>query len=306
MAEETRQMTVEQRVLGRTGLKVSALGFGAEAIGRRGRGFEDAERTLNAVLDMGITLIDTASAYGNSEEFIGRAISARKGEFTVITKCGWTGDWEAAWSSDQLAATIDLSRRKLQADRLDVLLLHSCGLDELKKGDVINAVIEARDQGTAQFIGYSGDNEGLKYAIESDVFDVVECSFNILDQANAPMIAEAQRRNIGVLIKRPIANAVPGRTEKPRSDYAAQYWPRCQAFEDICNLGQTTGFNWLDVATRFSAHWPGVTSILVGSSHAEHMKQNLDVLNQGPLDQALVDQLCSDWKEIGRDWPALG
>lgn len=294
---------IEQRTLGRTGLRVSALGFGAEAIGRRGRSFEDAERTLNGVLDLGITLVDTASAYGKSEEFIGRARSPRKGEFTVVTKCGYTGDWQPAWSPDQLAATIDLSRRRLRTDCLDVLLLHSCGLDELKNGDVIDAIVAARDEGKARFIGYSGDNEALRFAIESDVFDVVECSFSILDQANAPMIAEAHRRNMGVLIKRPIANAVPGRSEKPRSDYAAQYWPRWQTFRKAWKHGQT---DWLDIATRFAAHWPGITSILVGSSQAEHMRQNSEAMNKGPLAGDLLDQLSSDWDEIATGWPALG
>jgi aryl-alcohol dehydrogenase-like predicted oxidoreductase len=298
--------SIPTRTLGRTGLQVSALGFGAEAIGRRGRSYEEAKQTLNAVLDLGVTLIDTASAYGNSEEFIGRAIYHRKDEFTVVTKCGWNGNWEPAWSPDQLAATTDLSRRKLTQDSLDVLLLHSCGLDELKQGDVIRAIIQARDQGKARFIGYSGDNDALRYAIETDVFDVIECSFNILDQANAPMIAEAFRRNIGVLIKRPIANAVPGRTEKPRSDYAAQYWPRWLKFRERWSESDDNAIDWLETATRFSAHWPGVSSILIGSSHAEHMKHNIEVMAKGPLEEMLVDRICSTWQNIGVDWPALG
>ena len=299
-------MTIEARVLGRTGLNVSALGFGAEAIGRRGRSFQDAERTLNAVLDMGVTLLDTASAYGNSEEFIGRALSVRKDDFIIVTKCGWTGDWEPAWSPDQIAETIDLSRRKLCADCLDVLLLHSCGIDELKNGDVIKAVTTAREKGKTRFIGYSGDNDALRFALEANVFDVIECSFNILDRANASMIAEAHRRGIGVLIKRPIANAVPGRIEKPRSEYAAQYWPRWLAFQEARSMHATNVNDWLDIATRYSAHWPGVTSILIGSSHIEHMHQNACSIQAGRLPAEAVDQLSSTWHEIGSDWPALG
>ena len=297
--------TLLTRTLGRTGLDVSILGYGAEALGRRGRAFEDAGRTLHAVLDMGISLIDTAAAYGNSEAFIGRAISQRKGEFTLITKCGWVNDdYRPAWSPPELAQTIDQSLERLNAECLDVILLHGCGLDELKRGDVITAIQKAQGLGKARFIGYSGDNDALRYAVESNVFDVIECTFNILDQANAPVIAEAQRRNIGVLIKRSIANAVPGRTEKPRSEYAAQYWPRWQGFG--LNSEYVDGLDWLEVAARFSAFWPGVTSILIGSSHAEHMQTNAALLSQGPLPEAIRSQLVNQFTSVGRDWSALG
>lgn len=298
------QTTLPTRTLGRTGLEVSILGFGAEAIGRNGRSFEDAERTLNAVLDAGVSLIDTASSYGNSEAFIGRAISRRKDEFTLVTKCGWTRDWAPAWSPGEIAATIDRSLEYLQAESLDVLLLHSCPLEALKQGDVITAIQKAQSQGKARFIGYSGDNEALMIAVKSGLFDVIECSFSVLDQANAPAIAEAQRREMGVLIKRPIANAVPGRVEKPRSEYAAQYWPRWQTLgltsSDIGNV------SWLEAAARFSAFWPGVTSILVGSSHAEHMIENVRMLAQGPLPSPIVTRMREAFAKVGSDWAALG
>lgn len=301
MAERT---AITIRTLGRTGLKVSILGFGAEALGRSGRSFEDAERTLNAVLDVGVSLIDTAAAYGNSEEFIGRAIANRKDEFTLVTKCGVTSDWEPAWSPDQISATIDLSLRNLRSDCLDVLLVHSCGLDELKKGEVITAIQHAKSQGKTRFIGYSGDNEALTFAVNTGVFDVIECSFNILDQVNAPAIAEAHRRDIGVVVKRPIANAVPGRTSKPRSEYAAQYWPRWQ--EMGLNANDISSLPWLEAAIRFSAFWPGVTSVLVGSSHAEHMIENARQLANGPLPKAIVDGLTAAFAKFGANWPALG
>ncbi len=275
----TSSSSLASRALGSTGINVSILGFGAEAIGRKGRSFEDADRTLNAVLDMGVNLIDTASAYGRSEEFIGRAIADRKNEFTVVTKCGWVGDWEPAWLPQQLASTIDSSLRALQTDCLDVLLLHSCGIEELQKGDVVSAIQNAKAKGKARFIGYSGDNEALQFAINLGIFDVVETSFNILDQANASAIAQANQRHMGILIKRPIANAVPGRSEKPRSDYAAQYWPRWQSIG--LSSSDINGLPWLDVAVRFTAFWSGVSSVLVGSSHAEHMLDNVTFQHSG-------------------------
>lgn len=293
-----------RRTLGRTGFSVPILGFGAEAIGRKGRSFEDADRTLNAVVDAGITLIDTASAYGASEEFIGRALTSRRSEIVVVTKCGWTGDWEPAWSPAQIAATVDDSLRRLRVNSLDVLLLHSCPLEDLRKGDVIKAVVRARDAGKAKFIGYSGDNDALRFAVESGEFDVIETSFSILDQANAPSIAAAAARRMGVVIKRPIANAVPGRAERPRSDYAAEYWPRWQ--EIGLEPADVEGVPWLEAAARFSAFWPGVTSILVGSSHAAHMQENAAMLRSGPLPKVTVDRLTAAFARVGAAWPGLG
>lgn len=316
---------IPHRTLGRTCRDVSLLGFGAEALGRNGRSFDDAARTLNAVIDMGVTLIDTASAYGNSEAFIGRALGGaggrhRCGEFTLVTKCGWVNpDYSAAWSPAEIAATIDESVRRLQVDAIDVLLLHSCDLETLKRGEVIAAVQRARDQGKARFIGYSGDNEALAFAIGTDAFDVIECSYNMLDQANATAIAKAGSAGnggLGVMLKRPVANAVPGATSKPRSEYAAQYWPRWQAIGITQNdLG---GIPVLEAALRFSAFHStgggpasggrgrGVSSVLIGSSHASHMAENARVLECGPLPESIVMAIKTAYRRVGASWPALG
>jgi aryl-alcohol dehydrogenase-like predicted oxidoreductase len=299
--------SIAHRTLGRSNLSVSILGFGAEAIGRQGRSFEEADRTLNAVLDMGVTLIDTASAYGQSEAFIGRAISQRKKDWTLVTKCGWNSDWSPAWKPTELEQAIENSLRLMKLEALDVMLLHSCPLEDLKRGEATGVIQKAQSQGKARFIGYSGDNEALRYAVESGVFDVIECSFSILDQANAAAIAEAAKRNLGVVIKRPIANAVPGRSEKPRSEYAAQYWPRWQEYRGaIVDKAIPQSSDWLNTAIRYAGFWPGVRSVLVGSSHAEHMLENAKALAAGPLANVEQTDLTEAFLSVGRDWPGLG
>jgi aryl-alcohol dehydrogenase-like predicted oxidoreductase len=302
-----RPAMLPRNVLGRTGIEVALLGFGAEAIGRTGRSFEDAQRTLNSVLELGISLIDTASAYGNSEEFLGRALGKRHrpaGDFTIVTKCGFTGDWQPAWKPAEIAATVDDSLKKLQIEALDVLLLHSCELEMLQRGEVIEALKQARDAGKAKFIGYSGDNEALRYAIDAGFCDVIECSFNMLDQANGPMIEAAAKNNIGVLIKRTIANSVPGAKEKPKSDYAAQYWPRWEAIG--LKPADVDEIPWLEAAMRFSGYWPGVTCALIGSSNADHMRLNAQWLENGPLPASVVKRVREAFAKVGKEWPGLG
>jgi len=292
--------------LGRNGPEVSLLGFGAEAIGRKGRSFEDAQRTLNGVLEQGITLIDTASSYGSSEEFIGRALGPRHaaGEFTIVTKCGWDSDWQPRWKPAELAASIAQSLQRLRVTVLDVLLLHSCDLDLLKAGEVIGVVQQARDKGQAKQIGYSGDNQALRFAIDSGAFDVIECSYSMLDQANGPAIEAAAARGMGVLLKRPIANAVIGAAQKPRSEYAAQYWPRWEQIK--LAPGDVGDLPWVEAAIRFSAYRAGVTCALIGSSNAEHMRLNAQWLENGPLPASALKRVNEAYRRVGQDWPALG
>jgi aryl-alcohol dehydrogenase-like predicted oxidoreductase len=301
-----RPAMLPRSALGKTGIEIALLGFGAEAIGRAGRSFEDANKTLNTVLELGVNVIDTASCYGNSEEFIGRAIGQRHrmGDFIVITKCGWTGDYQPAWSPAELQKTIDTSLQRLGVEALDVLLLHSCDLDTLKRGEAIGVVRQARDAGKAKFIGYSGDNQALQYAIDAGFCDVIECSFSILDQANAPMMQAAAKNHIGVVLKRPLANAVPGATQRPRSDYAAQYWPRWQAM--ALAPADVDEIPWLEAAMRFSGYWPGVQCVLTGSSNAEHMRINAQWLENGPLPGAATKRVREAFARAGKDWPALG
>ena len=301
------RMPLATRILGRTGLEASILGFGAEPLGRTGRSFDDAAKTLNAVLDMGITLIDTASSYGHSEAFIGRAIAHRKNEFIIVTKCGWNNDWSPAWSPPELKRAIDQSLKHLRVDVLDVLLLHGCPLEDVKRGESTAIIQQAQKQGKVGFIGYSGDNEALTFAVDTGIYDLIECSFSMLDQANAAAIERAIEHNIGVIIKRPIANAIPGRSEKPRSEYAAQYWPRWQAFHRALHPGSIKGsIDWLDTAIRFSAFWPGVSSVLVGSSHADHMQANAQALVNGPLPSPTRAALLQAYSKVGTEWPGLG
>src|SRR4051794_35579305 len=163
---------MEQRKFGKTDMTVSVLGFGGAEIGFEGASDDTVERLLGDALDAGLNVIDTAECYMDSEEKIGKAVAHRRGDFHLFTKCGHpetpgVGDWRP----ESLLASIERSLKRLRTDRVDLVQLHSCSLDDLKKGDVIAALQTARDKGQTRYIGYSGDGEAAKYAIESGVFD---------------------------------------------------------------------------------------------------------------------------------------
>jgi aryl-alcohol dehydrogenase-like predicted oxidoreductase len=175
-----------RHTLGKTGLSVSALGFGAAPIGYLEVEQNRVSTILNMLLDRGLNLIDTAAVYEGSEELIGNAVSHRRHEFVLVSKCGrQAGEVKGEdWSEKLILDSVDQSLKRLKTDYLDIMLLHSCGLEVLKKGEAIGALIKARDAGKVRFPGYSGDNEAAAYAATMPQIAVIETSINICDQAN--------------------------------------------------------------------------------------------------------------------------
>src|SRR3954454_2033538 len=221
---------METRQLGGTDMRVGILGFGGAEIGFEKAEPETVARLLGEAIDAGLNVIDTAECYLGSEELIGRAGAGRRDEFYLFTKCGHpeqpgVGDWRP----ESLLASIERSLRRLRTDRVDLVQLHSCSEDELRKGDVIAALQEARRKGYARYIGYSGDGAAARYAVECGAFDTLQTSVSVADQeAIDRTLPLARDRNMGVIAKRPIANAAWRYAERPDNTYHLPYWQRLQ------------------------------------------------------------------------------
>ena len=154
---------MEKRALGQTDMQVSVLGFGGAEIGFEGAPAETVSRLLTDALDAGLNVIDTAECYIDSEELIGQAASGRRKDFHLFSKCGHPGGMGTEdWTREGLLKSIQRSLKRLRTDRLDLIQLHSCSDDELRKGEVIEALEEARRRGYARYIGYSGDGQAAR------------------------------------------------------------------------------------------------------------------------------------------------
>ena len=165
---------MEQRIFGRTDMQVSVLGFGGAEIGFEGATPDVVESLLNHALDAGLDVIDTAECYPNSEEMIGKAVSHRRNEYSLFTKCGHTTDHTVAdWRPASLLKTIERSLQRLRTDRIDLIQLHSCSEAELRQGAVIDALRIARDKGHVRYIGYSGD--AARHAMPSRAVCLTRC-----------------------------------------------------------------------------------------------------------------------------------
>ena len=308
---------MELRGFGKTGFEVSALGFGGAPIGFLETDRRQVAELLNTLLDRGVNLIDTAAAYSGSEAAIGEAIGHRRDDYVLVSKCGQAFDdiEGAAWSAAAIEQTVERALRRLNTDHIDVVLLHSCDLETLKTGEALGALVRARDAGKVRFVGYSGDNEAAAHAAGLDEVAVIETSVNICDQANIDnVLPEARRNNVGVLAKRPIANAAWKDASEQRGiyvNYAETYAGRLAAMAitpaDLGFPGEV-GAAWSEIALRFTLSQPGVTTAIVGTTKASNVERNLEALSKGALPENVVTELRAAFRRAeaaaGEPWLA--
>jgi aryl-alcohol dehydrogenase-like predicted oxidoreductase len=296
---------MESRTFGRTGLRLSVLGFGGAPIGLLNTDRERTANILNFLLDQGINFIDTAAGYEGSEELIGQTVSHRREQFILLSKCGRKLDGleGADWSSRLIANTIDRSLKRLRTDRLDVMILHSCDLEVLQRGEAIAALAKARDAGKIRFAGYSGDNDDAAYAATLADVAVIETSINVADQANITRVLPvARQHNVGVVAKRPIANAAWKAIDRQPGfyrDYAAAYTQRLKKLDitpaDVGFVGNGASGDpeqdWPELALRFTLSFPEVHTAIIGTTNPANAQKNLEYARKGPLPADVVARI---------------
>jgi aryl-alcohol dehydrogenase-like predicted oxidoreductase len=250
------------QTLGQTGLKVSPIGFGAFKIGRNQKikyptpydlpTEADVEKLLNAVLDMGISYIDTAPAYGLSEERIGRSIAHRRDEFVLSTKIGETfrdGQSHYDYSAAAVRESIDRSRRLVGSEMLDLVFIHSNGDDLaiLNETGTLSALQDLQQQGLIRAVGMSHKTlAGGQQALALGA-NVLMATLNHAEREDVDLIAQAGAQGCGVLIKKALASGHTPEAER-------------------------------DAALRWVAAQPGVSSLVIGSINQQHLVANAQVL----------------------------
>lgn len=295
---------MEYRKLGKTGLEVSVLGFGGAEIGFNDATQDTVDKLLNSAIDAGLNLLDTAAAYWTSEKMIGEAIGSRRQEIVLISKCGAVeGFSRSDWTKKGILETIQNSLRLLKTDYLDVAQLHSCDSEVLQRGEAIEALIVAKEKGYTRFAGYSGDGEDAKTAIETDFFDTLQTSVSIADQEAIDLtIPLAKERAMGVIAKRPVANAVWRHESQPEDTYHHAYWDRINELQyDFLNADLTES---VAKAIKFTLSVEGVTTAIVGTTKPSRWQENAEMLEQIDFNEKDFARIRECWAEIseGKDW----
>lgn len=299
--------TIETRRLGRTGIAVSALGFGASELGQQRAAQKLADHLLGGALDAGLNVIDTAACYGNSEELIGRALGHRRKDFYLLTKCGHAaGLGFQDWSPALIEPSIDRSLKRLRTDYLDIVQLHSCSEQDLRRGELAAALQRARDKGKLRHLGYSGDGRAALYAVQCGAFDTLQISLSIADQeAIETVLPLARQHDLGVIAKRPIANAAwLAGSWWSLGLYSRPYQRRLRKLNyDFLNRGAKEA---VAIALRFTLSVPGVHTAIVGTTKPSRWQQNAAMLAAGPLPESDYDLIRRRWRSVATsDWVGL-
>jgi aryl-alcohol dehydrogenase-like predicted oxidoreductase len=279
-------------------MEVSVLGFGASEIGYEGASEETVARLLGSALDAGLNVIDTAECYPGSEELIGKTISGRRDEFSLFTKGGHpAGMGSADWSGNSLIRTLERSLRLLRTDHVDLFQLHSCSEEVLQRGEAIEALRTARERGLTRFIGYSGEGRAALFAVECGEFDTLQTSISIADQESIDLtVGRARERKMGVIAKRPIANAAWKSGCRPENSYNHVYWDRLEALRYPFLGGELP--DAVGTALRFTLSVAGVHTAIVGTVKPGRWEENASHLEDGPLPADQFEAIRARWREV--------
>lgn len=291
---------VTKRPLGATGLFVPILGLGAGSLGGGDLGEDDVARLLHGALDRGVTLVDAARSYGLAEERIGRHLADRRAQFVLSTKVGYGVQGAPDWTALCITRGIDRALGVMRTDVLDIVHLHSCSLEILRAGEVLEAIARAVDAGKVRVAAYSGENQALDFAVGCGVFGSVQLSVNLCDQGAIDRVLPRTRAaGLGVLAKRPVANAIWTRELRPEQD-GREYWDRWLALDLEGAIGT---HDWFALALRFAAYQEGVGAVLLGTTRLDRLDAALAALAGGPLDGATEQAIRSAWGRVGGAWP---
>jgi aryl-alcohol dehydrogenase-like predicted oxidoreductase len=286
-----------KRQLGRTGLEVTTLGYGAMELrgGPRGRDVpeEQVERILNAVLDSGINFIDTSIDYGLSEERIGKYISHRRSEYFLATKCGcWAlpsdppaggSERPHVFTPENIRAGIEQSLRRLNTDHVDLLQFHSSpSKAQLEEHGALRTVLDLQKEGKTRFIGISGTLPHIKEQIDLGVFDEFQIPYSALQRDHEDVISEASKAGAGIVVRGGAAKGGPGKEE-------GNFWDLWQKV-GIDDLIEQAGMSRMEFILRFTYTHPDLDTTIVGTVNPAHLQDNVEALLKGPLPADLYEE----------------
>src|SRR6516165_1720681 len=281
------------RELGRTGLPVTMLGYGAMELrgAPRARPTTDqqAETILNAVLDAGINYIDTSIDYGVSEERIGRYISHRRSEYYLASKCGCLVGAATApvgqvsphvYTRDNIVAGVEQSLVRMKTDYLDLVQFHiSPSQRTLEENGSLDAVMELKRAGKVRFIGMSGTLPHLKDHIAMGVFDVFQIPYSAMEREHEAIISSAADAGAGIVIR---GGAAKGALTEGKQ--RGLQWTRWQAAGLADLLGSMPPMEFI---LRFTFSNPDLDTTIIGTADPLHLQANVGIAQLGPLPAAL-------------------
>jgi aryl-alcohol dehydrogenase-like predicted oxidoreductase len=268
----------------------------------RGPAIDDGEagRLLGAVLDSGINLIDTAIDYGRSEELIGRYVGHRRDEYFLASKCGCLLElppgamppYPHDYSPANVRAGIEQSLRRLGTDRLDLVQVHmSPSRAQLAADRTVETMLSLRDEGKVRFIGMSGILPNLPDHIAMGVFDVFQIPYSAVQREHEELITAAAATGAGTLIRGGAARGAPAEDKAWRQGPIGLDQGEGQRRWESSGIDDLLGeMSRIEFVLRYTLSHPHLSSTIVGTSNAGHLRSNVAIAEKGPLPADLYQE----------------
>src|SRR6267143_3137399 len=289
---------MKYRVLGKTGLKVSEVGFGAWAIGGNAHGNSygptDDKQSLAAIeraLELGCNFFDTADVYGHghSEELLGQGLRGHRSEVVIATKVGgdfYHGTPRMNFNSDYLEFAVGKSCERLGSDYIDLYQLHNPPIRLIRDGKIFKTLEKLKASGKIRHYGISihDPQEGV-LAMRSGGVEAVQAVFNILRQeAKNQLFRETAKDNVGIIAREPLANGFLAGERKPeptfplgdiRHNFPPDYISRLTMATDGLRFLESNSRTLAQAALRFVLDHKDVSTVIPGAKTPEQVSEDL-------------------------------
>lgn len=307
------------RKLGRTGIEVSEVGFGAWAIGSHWgmQKKSDSIAALNKAIDMGVNFIDTARGYGEgkSEKIIGEVLKERSEAITVATKIPPTpGPWPPSpyckigerYPEKYLREMLDKARKNLQRDCIDILQLHTWTRAWNENPKALDILAKLREEGKLKYIGVSTpehDQNALIGLMRQGYLDTVQVIYNIFQQEPAAeLLPVAQKENVGVIVRMTFDEGVlTGKYTSdhkfPKEDFRTRYFAGDRLERAVVRVKDIekdiagSGFSMAETALKFSLSHPAVSTVIAGIRNEDQAERNVLVSGMHNLPEDILERL---------------
>ena len=302
---------MEHRTLGKTGLQVSILGFGASPLGDEFRKTTGQERlsAVAAAIDQGINFFDVSPYYGRTlaEERLGVALAGKRDKVILATKCGRYDVNKFDFSAARVTASVDESLLRLRTDYLDIIQVHDLEFGDANQviEETIPALRKVQETGKARFVGITGlPLKVLCRVAEGAPVDtfLTYCRYNLMitdmDEVLTPF---AKDHNIGIINGSPLHMGIL--TERGAPDWHPAPDRVKQAGAKIVECCQKHGLLVADVALRFCTDHPDVATTLVGMSRPDHVERNIRGISKANNPEVLreIEEIVAPVKNV--TWP---
>ena len=311
---------MEYRILGKTGIKVSEIGFGAWGIGGamwQGAADDESLRALHRAVDLGINFIDTALVYGDghSENLVGKVVKERKEQLYVASKIPpKNGKWPArkgtalrdAFPYDHIITSTEASLKNLRLECLDVQQFHVWDDTWTTDDEWQGAIDKLKEQGKIRFFGISINDHQPENALKigaTGLVDTFQVIYNIFDQApEKELFPLSKNENIGIIVRVPLdegglTGKISSSTTFPTGDFRNRYFrenrkqqvvERTDALKKL--LGSEVG-TLPELALRYCLHHPTVSTVIPGMRTVSHVETNCGYSNGKSISNTLVAEL---------------